>query len=61
MTKIYNGKLMTLYKRVFKYIGRRNSLIIDNSKWIEKYKHYNIKIGKGWEHVTRKIKIDTQM
>lgn len=37
--KIYNGKPMPLNKKVFKYIGRRNSLIIDNSKWIEKYKH----------------------
>lgn len=60
MTKIYNGKSMPLYRKVFIY-GRRNSLIIDNSKWIEKYKHYNMKQAKDGNLPQEKSKIDTQM
>lgn len=52
---------LCLYIKKYLNICRRNSLIIDNSKWIEKDKHYNIKIDEGWKHVTRKNKIDTQM
>lgn len=57
MTKIYNGKPMPLYRKVFTYIGRRNSLVIDNSKWIENINTIILKQAKDGNMSQEKTKL----